>query len=173
MKKVFIPILILINVLVFAWFIFPQREKYLEFTNKFKTEQTNLTNYKNYLNKVKDVSEELKIYSEKEILQKVNNALPQGPETQLFLAYLEKTVSETGLILKEINLFLSKEGQRLKELKETKITFKIVGDYSSFKEFLKAVENSSRLIEIEDLKIESKGEKELPNYILSLKIYSY
>jgi len=155
---------------IFCYLILPQYKSLITAKTELKNENENLAQLKNYFKEIEEVSEKLKSHPEE--LTKINEALPKGFILSSFLAYLEKSSSENGMIIKEISLIPIKKGKEVKKISETSLNLTVVGDYSSFKNFLNSLEQSSRLIEIENIELKTDP-KTLPSYSLLLKIYSY
>ena len=170
MKRISISILFFLAIIIFCYLILPQYKLLMTAKAGLKNENESLIQLENYFKEIKEISEKLKSYPEE--LATINKALPEGFNLPSFLSYLEKTTSESGMIIKEISLTPIKKGEETKKISETSFNLIVVGDYSSFKNFLNSLEQSSRLIEIENIEIKTDP-KILPSYSLLLKIYSY
>ena len=132
-----------------------------------------------YFSKLSDVSKNLEKY--KENLAKINSALPNNPGVPDLLNFLQKTSSQTGLVLKKIgppSTASSKEkcaGEKNwnPEIQETAFNIAVAGSYSAFKNFLSILEKSSRMIDIESISFSASQEEISFTFNLRLKTYSY
>lgn len=157
--------------LVLAW---PQYQKLQALNLDIKNKQADLQSQETYFTQVKEISAQLQEYPD--ALAKIASALPKDSSLAALVNFLQANAAQTGLILKKIVLggaTLPSESQRL--LIETRLIIQLSGSYESFKDFLGLVENSARLIEVENLSVEipSKESKESPTFTLDLKTTSY
>jgi len=138
------------------------QEKELEFRSK-----------EAYFVQIKEISKTLEDYEEP--LFKISSAVPSDSSPPSLFNFFQFTAGQTGLILKDVNLggtVIPKDGKD--SMKETKLTLYLAGFYNSFKDFLLAIENSSRMIEVESISVEPPT-KELDDptlFILNIKVYS-
>lgn len=135
-----------------------------------------------YFSQIKDISEELVEYEDE--LSKISSALPLSLSLPSLFYFLQKTASETGLILKDITLIgvdvpkvgTGAEKQQLSRAKEIRVNLTLAGSYTSIKDFLLAVEKSAKLIEVSSLSFlaEEKEESEgIFTFKVDVKTYSY
>jgi len=103
-------------------------------------------------------------------LSKIDSALPDTPELPALFDFLQKSASQSGLVLKGLE---ATSGTQAEEgLRETRLNLLLIGSYTSFKNFLSVLEYSSRLIETESLTF-SSSEAGLINAKIRIKVNSY
>lgn len=141
-----------------------------------------------YLSNLGIFSEKLSTYEEQ--LSKIDSAFPGDPSVAAIFNFIQKTSSENGLILTDIDvskLFPSKSSvqqileqealeQESSEQRVQKMSFSISvnGSYAAFKNFLSTVYKNSRLIEVKSIDFSSSGEEEdLFDFNLDLETQSY
>jgi len=127
--------------------------------------ETELQSQQEYFKNIKETSEELAKYSES--LDKISSALPYNPSLPAMFNFLQVTASKTGLILEEITLGGMAEG-------EIRLSCQAAGNYLAMKSFLLALENSARMIEVENIAFISPEEKgESFSFAVRIKTHSY
>lgn len=156
--------LILLSVLFLVFLVWPKYSRFLELKKTVSKLEGVLQSYKEYFNEIeKTIS---KIKEREEELVKIKSALPSDPQVGETLNFFQKSASESGLLLRDVSFSVNKpEDEKLGELK---IKLLLSGEYESLKNFLKKVEKSSRLIEIENISF--SGEAPF-NFELSLKAF--
>lgn len=173
MKK---PILFTAGIFLIAFavlgaFAFPVFQKFREAQAEIKIKETDLENNQEYLAALND------IYSKFEELKpqfsKIDSALPQEPSLPNFLHFIQKTISENGLILTGISSSQATPTKGKEKITETSLGLNISGKYSSFKNLLFSLEKSARLIEITDISFSSKDLEEIISFNLTIKVHSY
>ncbi len=151
----YLPVLVIIFFLLIlvggGLLIWPKSQESATLKNDIKAKQSEIEQTKNYFKQLG----ELKIKLETDYLDelsKIGAALPSDSSVAMpsFLKFLQETASQSGLILKSVSPSsdVSAAGENIKELK---VEFSVDGSYSAFKNFLSALENSSRLIETESI----------------------
>lgn len=128
-------------------------------------------NKEEYLVKLTGIRNSLKEYQPE--FSKISFALPDNPSLPSLFSYLQKTSSESGLVLERISPFSVSSSQDFPGLQETAFSIEVSGVYSSFKNFLSLLEKSARLIEIENISFSSGGDNESFAFDLKIKVHSY
>jgi len=175
-RTLIITVVFFIAVIIIAiLFLWPKYQE-LKITQKnIEQKKIELQTKEEYLLKLSEIQTELERYQEE--FSKINSALPDDPSFPSLFNYLQKTFSETGLILEKIDSFSISSSQDLLDLKEAVFSIGVAGSYSSFKNFLSVLEKSARLIEVENISFSSskkeEGVEELFVFNLKLKVYSY
>jgi len=179
MKKSFaIPILFFIALLIVVYIILPEFYNFRNFKKELEIKNQEIESIENYHRKIITAFDKLKEY--KNSLEKISSALPDSYFSPSLFNYLQKTSAENGMFLKGVSLTKApikktevSSGERIskQDIKEEYVTINLVGSYDSFKTFLKSIEKSSRMIEVENILI--KIDKETLNFNLLLKVSSY
>lgn len=173
MKKSFsIPILLFIVLLLVTFLVWPQYQEFKDLKNQVDEKQAELSETEKYFSELSQISEKLNDYQDS--LKKIESALPQDSSLSSLLNFFQKESSENGLLLKNVN---QAEGKRKEEpkgilakVKETYINLSLTGTYPSLKGFLESLEKSSRLIEVENISINTATE-EFPEYNILIKVH--
>jgi len=179
-------LLILFSILFLTLFIWPKYLQLLELKSKVLELEKNLKSSQEYFKKIEESFSKIK--EKKEEVEKIKSALPSDPQVSETFNFLQKAASENGLLLKNIS-FSFVEPQESKEgfeegiegletppapvppktkLRELKIKISLSGKYGDLKNFLKKIENSARLIEVENLSLKGKEPFDID---LSLKTF--
>jgi len=197
----------LIICLVFIFIlIWPKYQDLNILRKKIKGKEIELESEVSYFSDLQKISQELQKYQTP--LSKIDQALPKTSLLPEILNFIQRTSSQSGLLLKEISPVsvgvevkdtetkkeILEEGTapaplevKKSQIKETKINLDLIGDYSSFKNFLSVLEQSARLFEVEKASLSSTsraeakgGEEGLPSstkegakFDLVIKTYSY
>lgn len=182
----FTATLFFLAILGLLFLVQPKYQAFKQLKAQERFQQTQVENRERFFAQLEEISQRFEGYGE--ALDKINSALPSSPQMSLLLNFLNKTAEKNGLLLKEIGPVTTSKlspqeiekirgketAQGGKELKETRVSLEILGDYPSFKNFLAALEKSARLIEIENVKFNTlKTGAGLFRFNLQIKVYSY
>jgi len=153
-------------VLIFFLFISPKQKSLSLLNSNLSQKKFELESSDKYFQEILKTSEKLKNYQDP--ISKIDFALPEDPQIPLLFNFLQKSSSQSGLLLENISsVNLTEEGG----LKKWTTTLKFKGDYPSFKNFLSILEKSARLIKVERVLISS--EKESLSFTLTISVFSY
>lgn len=173
----------LILATVFLW------PKNLEFQNLRKAvgaKESELQQTIDYFQKLRLAQDELKNYESE--FSKIDSALPDSAFLPSLLSFVQRAGSQSGIILKEISPFAISPSDFNPKIQESQISLSLGGSYSSFKNFLSALEKSARIIEVENISFSSpetsatsskpipakkSGEEKLFDFDLKIKAYNY
>lgn len=154
--------------------VWPQYQKLQALRVNIENKRGELHSKEAYFSQVKEISAQLQEYQDP--LLKISNALPMDPSLASLANFLQTNSAQTGLILKEITLGGTvAPSEQQGSLTETQITIQASGSYKAFKDFLSLIENSARLIEVQNISMEmpTGKSKESPMFTLDLKTTSY
>lgn len=150
---------------------------------RLKTEQTEkeLQYREEYFSHLKELSKQLEPYGNN--LIKIDSALPTVPSLPALFSFLQKTISENGLILKNISYSFPSKSKSATEIREISFFLSLSGSYSVFKNFLFSLEKSAQLWELKGFSLsagttekttkEVGGEEPVFSFDLQLGTYSY
>lgn len=170
-RVISIIICFLITVILIFVLILPKREA-LNFSQKKVEEKiAEIQGKEEYFSNLSKISEALKNYTAN--LSKIDSALPEDPGLPILFDFLQRSSSQSGLVLTEANLSALPSPTQPSEIQETKVKLTVSGSYSSFKNFLSILEKSARLIEVESLSFSSPPKEESIKFDLQIKVYSY
>jgi len=180
-KSFAIPILFFIALLIIVYLILPVFSDFNNLKEKLNVREKEALTVENYYKDVHDNFNKLKDYQE--TLEKIDSALPAESFLPSLFNYLQKTSAESGVFLKSVNLATAPKatveekkggGRATKKIQEEYVSIEVIGSYDGFENFLKSIEKSSRLIEVEEVQITKEASTEgLSTLNLSLKVYSY
>ena len=165
----YIAIVFVLSVVLIVVFILPQYKDFNSLKKEIIEKEARLQSQEDYLKELQQTLKEVE--KRKEDFGKLESALPDELLLTDFLNFLQKTSSQTGLILKNISS-VAVSGEE-KEVKTARINFELEGNYSSFKNFLLVIEKSARLIEVESISFKSPKEEEIFRFKIATIIHSY
>jgi len=170
MKKYFNFIIIFLTValLFLDGLLFKNYKNFSLLKEKILVREDELQFQEEYFQKLQNISS--KLQENKNLLDKIESALPSNPETPELLAFIQKSASQSNLVLGNINLGLISSS---KNIKQTKINFLLSGDYTGLKKFISLIENSSRLIDIGNVYFIYPEEGRLFSFSFKITAYSY
>lgn len=164
---------IALTILIAIFLLWPKYLKLANLEGQIKAKETELKFKAEYYQELSFLSEKLKREFPEE-LEKISSALPTNPSPPSLYQFLQKTASENGLILKSIGSFSISPSTALPGIKEiTLSSLEFSGSYSSFKNFLSALEKNSRIIEVENISFSAPTEGEMLDFKLTIKTHSY
>jgi len=143
-----------------------------------------LTAQKESVTHMEDLNEKL-TQEYQDPLDKISSALPLYPDAPSLLQFLTLKAQENGLVLSSIGRVSLASGGQAKTTEEKEqsspiqkisLSLSVGGDYGALKSFLQNLENSSRLIEISNLRTTAKGgtgEESISHYSLNLQASFY
>lgn len=123
------------------------------------------------ISRLETISQELE--KNQESLSKILTALPATPSVPSLFNFLQRTSSETGLVLESIDLDGISPLEEESKIKAIRIELQVAGSYSAFKDFLSALENSARIFEIKDISFSAPEEEKSFSFSLSIITHSY
>lgn len=170
-----IPILFFLSFLIFCYFLLPKYTDFKDLKKEVEKKELDLQAAEQYYLNLQKISTKLEDYEES--LAKINSAIPEEFSLASLLNFFQKKASESGLVMKSLSKESSlgqkkEEGKVRIEIKENYLTLGLTGTLSSFKNFLQNIEKSSRLIEVENILLKETA-KELPEFTIVIKVYSY
>lgn len=179
----FTPILFFIVFLLIVYLVVPKIGELGDLKGKVTAAETELQTAHNYLKDIQDISANLDSYGD--ALNRLQSALPEEFSLASLLGFFQEKVEESGLVLKSIGQASGVEkqggGAGTKEKEEEAkpktgpeakhIIMSLKGSVSSFEDFIKGLEKSSRLIEVEVISFQ-QNPGQLPGFTLLVKVYS-
>lgn len=157
-----IALLFLLSFFLFFFFLWPKYLHTRQLQLEILTLEKGLENKAYYFENLQKIYQSL---IEKPETKKVEMALPLGEDFAQIFNYVQSLTKENGLALKDISFKKGKtslslgttqaEGNEgvLKEIGEINFSFKLVGEYPNFKNFVSKMEKSARLFQINNIQI--------------------
>lgn len=152
-------------------FLWPKYQNFKNLQLQLENKKTEIRYRGEYYQELFSLSEKLKEFETE--LQNIDSALPSDPSLPPFYNFLQKASSENGLILKSIGSFSLSFLPGKTNIRLISIPIEVSGSYSSLKNFLRTLEKSARIIEVDGISFSSPGEGELFSFKLGVKIHSY
>lgn len=167
-RSIIIIICFLLTIVLGAFLLYPEYQDFTVLKKQIEAKENQLQSKQEYLSNLSQNSEQLKKYQEKLLV--IDTALPSILSLPRFFDLLQKTTSQNGLIIKDMDssLMTNPEG-----IQEVSVNLKATGLYSSFKSFISVLEKSARMIEIESFSFSTPQKGEIFDFILTIKAYSY
>ena len=177
-KNLSIIIIIVLSLLIVIGGYLIWWPRYQEFKDKKKeleTKDQRIKEREEHLVNLGKLSEKLSGYQEE--ISKIETALSTEPSIAALFEFLKKTSSENGLLIKDTDiggLYSSSPKSPAERIQKMPFSVSFIGSYSSFKNFLSSLYQSSRLIEVKSIKFSAPGEKEnFFTFDLGLETYAY
>lgn len=171
---IFVGILILL-IIAGYFFIWPKFQEFKQKKEEIETKDEEIRKKEEYLLNLENLSKELANY-EDEII-KIDLALPSKPSVAAIFNYLQKTSSQNGLILKDIDIsrLFPIENLTGEKIKKMPFSISITGSYVSFKNFIWNLYKNTRLIEIKSIDFSSNldEDSELFDFNLDIETHAY
>lgn len=166
-----ITICLFLTIILGVGFLWPKLQDLREVQKNIKEKEGQLQSNREYFSNLSGIKTNLEGY--KEALSKINSALPNDPSLPSLFNFLQKASSQSGLVLKGISPFAISSPENFPSLKEIQFGLQVTGSYPSFKNFLSTLEESARMIEVENISFLSPEEGRPFTFSLRIKVYSY
>lgn len=196
-KLIFVPILFFASFLFVLYIVAPNYSQSRMLQKQVEAKQSELQEKQNYFSEIKRISDNLEKYQE--FLDKIEKALPQEVSLASLLRFFHTQALVSGLVMKNLSPIEetpqatqtkvggagSGEGDKEsakapdEKIKETSFRLAVEGPFASLKDFLYAIEKSSRLIEVENIAFKEgkpggkEGEPVTFEFNLAVNVYSY
>jgi Tfp pilus assembly protein PilO len=171
MPKIFvIGICFFLTILLGIFLIWPKYQDLTELKLEVFKKKLEIQSQGDYLLDLQEASQKLE--ENQEVLAKIDSALPSDSSLPVLFNFFQKASSESGLVLGDFGkIAISPEEES--GLRETSLNLFLSGPYPAFKNFLYALENSARLIEVENISFSSPLEEDIFSFQMGIKVYSY
>lgn len=151
-KPTIIAIILLAVILLSFFLVVPKYKQFKDFQMQVGIKTAEYENKYAYYSEIARLTRELE--NRKDILDKIDIALPSDPTYSSIVYFLQKKAGENGIFLKSVNLskglLAEQEG-----VKEIGFSLNMMGDYTSLKNFIDSLEGSSRIFELNSISFSS------------------
>lgn len=171
-KPIFAAICFSLALGLLLFVVWPKYQELSDLNQEVQRTEERVEKSKDYVDKLNDLSGKLDEHSKQ--MKKVNSALPEKPGIPSLLDFLYSSASDKqGLLLRNVGSISKSNYQG--NIKKININLELGGSYSSFKDFLKITEKTSRIIEVENVSfnIPEEDEKVPPRFEVSLSTFFY
>ena len=170
-KPIIIIIIFILLAAVSIGLLWPSFEKLKTVSSKIKETTKDLQDLEEYLSHLKNISSQIQQFSPQ--LSKIDQALMDDSYLPNIFDFIQKTAAGSGVNLEQIKTGKTATLKDRKNIEEREITLTVSGSYSNFKNFLIAMENNARIIEINNITFSSsRSIRELSRFDLKIKVYS-
>jgi len=173
LKPIVAAICFSLALFLLLFMVWPEYQHLQDLNKQMGQTKTRLEQSKDYVNRLENLSDRLG--KEQKSMNKVRSALPSSPGVPSLLNFLDETGQNHGVVIKSIGSLT--QAPHKGDIKKLSIGLNVVGSYSSFKNFIKAVESSSRIVDFQkvNFSMPERGEEEknLPEFNLKLSTYFY
>jgi len=169
-RPFFIVIFLSLALILGAVLVRPKYRDWRLMERRIEEARAEIEGREEYLQNLREIGEILENYQEQ--LAKIDLALPPDPQLPFLFHSLQEISFRAGVILKKIKPLTTRPSPDLPGLNETEVSLAVSGLYSSFKNFLLALERSARLFRVESISFSSAGEGP-KDFHLRVKVYSY
>lgn len=157
-------------------FIWPYYQKLNNIQIRIENKGQEIQYRANYYEELVSISQKLE--EGKEELAKIDSALSPAPPLPSLLKFFQKAASENGLLLTGAIFSPVKPLLEKNHIKQIQASLRLAGSYSSLKSFLTTLENSARLIEVDNISFsatqeEEEGPSEIFNFDLTIRARAY
>ena len=148
--------LITISLIFLQVGVLPKYRQYNRLRNQWKENQLMLSSKQKYYSQLFTIQQKLNNYSDS--VSKISSALPTNIDASSLYKFVQEKASENGLIVQGLGGL--KIGQPTGDsMGIIKFNGSLSGSYQSLTNFLKAVEDSSRLINVKFITLRASEEK--------------
>jgi Tfp pilus assembly protein PilO len=166
----YIFILFALCALVIFVFLLPRHRVLTSLNKNILEKEIELRSQEQYVKELKEVANTLK--ENKDVLSKIESALPKDHSLPELLNFFQKAASQAGIILGKINPH-SGTPEKDTNIMTTQVDLNLDGNYSDFKDFLRILEKSARLIEVNNIHFAYPRKQGPFNFNISTEVYSY
>ncbi|MDO8424539.1 MAG: type 4a pilus biogenesis protein PilO [bacterium] len=149
--------------------VFPKKGELDSSAKKVNEKKAELQSKEVYFTSLEKTSEEFGKYPTQ--LAKIASALPQTSQLPTLFDFLQKASSQTGMVLTNITPLTGKSSGGIEGVNDNSVNLVVSGTYPAFRDFLRVLEKSSRLIEIENISFSIR--EKAPEFNLKIKVYSF
>ncbi len=171
LKPIIAAVCLSLALFLLLFMVWPKYQELQNVNQQIEQTKNQLQKSKEYMARLETLDDRLQEYDTAK--KKVESALPSKPKLPCLLNFLQETSNDHGLLLNRISSISQSSSQG--DIKKVNINLMMIGSYSSFKNFVRAVENSSRIVEVEEVKFRTpdKEESSPPRFELRLSTHFY
>jgi len=184
MSRLIFIFLGIVAILAIGFFlIWPKYQKFESLKVQIENSELDLRQTESFYDKLEKLSEDLEGYQDQ--LSKIDLALPDNSSFAAIslINFVGNSSGVNGLNLKKLKSFsitspklpvqaAGAPAQPQSKVKDISVDFEVSGSYSALKNFIQTLENSAKIIEVENLSF-SVEKEETPSIDLKIKTFSY
>jgi len=171
-RPIAIAVIVFLALLAGFYLTLPKYRQFRDLQTELSKKEAEYQSKAAYFSQVNYTLREIK--KDPETLTKIDTALPEKFSLASLIYFLQKKTAENGLILKKATLTRASAAGTGSALKEASFSLELLGSYASLKNFLSALEKSSRLIEVGDISFSSREKfQQTYSFNMIIKVNSY
>jgi len=159
--------------------LLPKYQDFQDLNKEIKGKERVLQYKEEYYRNLQAVETDIRKYEPE--LAKIDIALPDDPSIPSLFDFLQRSCSQSGLVINSMGSFSIAASSRYTGLQDVSLSLGVSGPYESLKNLLNVLEKTSRLMDVESISFSpladeqgSKSQsKDLFGYQLAIKVYSY
>ncbi|MDP2664731.1 MAG: type 4a pilus biogenesis protein PilO [bacterium] len=168
MKKPFLAIgLWVVAVIVLVFWGWPAFQEYSVASEALGVLSSELESRENYFSELASLNSELQ--KQEEGLLRLDAALPDTPALPQLYDALQDIAASSGLVLSSVSSVVKEDAKP----KSIDVSITLEGSYEGLKEFLKGVQQSSRLLTVQSLDFATEKEGSRFEFHIKLRAASY
>lgn len=166
----YIIIAFLISFLVIFVLVLPRYRSYVSLGQEAAERITEFQSQEEYVQKLEEKSEKLQDYQDP--ILKIESTIPEKRFLSELLSFFQKTAARSGLIMEKANpAFVASDLPEDVEIARVDLSLK--GDYKGLKSFLRIIEKSARLIEVDNIYFNYPEKGDVFTFNVAAIVYSY
>lgn len=187
-KNIIIIILILGFIASVVLLDVPKAQSVLNLRQQIKTQEGKLAEKRDLMNIVEKLTASYK--EKQDVLGKLDYIMPSNQDVPNLIVQLEAIANQGGVILQDVNITVGESQKGESKATEVRtgetqtgtstsayrflvVDLKLLGDYPAFKNFLQALEENIRLMDIESITFMSKTESATPLFEFEVVLKTY
>jgi Tfp pilus assembly protein PilO len=171
MPKIFvIGVCLFLTIVLGIFLLWPKYQDLSELKLEIFKKKLEIQSQEDYLLNLQEASRKLE--ERQNVLAKIDSALPPDSSLPVLFNFFQKASSESGLVLGDFGKIAISPEEKLSP-REITLNLFLSGPYPAFKNFLYALENSARLIEVENISFSTPLEEDIFSFQLGIKVHSY
>ena len=175
MSKANILTIFFVSILIFVFITLPIFGEFLKEKRILDDKKDDFLKQEQYFAKLKNVDSSLAARSSE--LEMIDLAISDDSIVPSLVYYLERSSENNGLFFGNVKSVSKKDSDKFSDLKELELSFFVSGSYPNFKNFIKTLEESIKIIEIRNLSVsldlKNEEQKESLLYNVTIKTYFY
>ena len=155
---------------IIFFLILPKYQSYSGIKKEVAARLAEFQSQEEYISRLRSTHERIENYQES--LAKIQSAIPEKRLLPDLLSLFQETASQSGLIMEKVTpSFVASD--LVKDIRVTRINLTLKGDYAGLKNFIKTIEKSARLIEVDSVYFRYPEKGTLFTFSLTLTVQSY
>jgi Tfp pilus assembly protein PilO len=154
-RPITIAVILFIILLLVFFLVMPEYNTFTELQTELGQKKAEYNAQFDYYAAISKVYFDLQ--SRQDDIKKIDDALPTNPDLGKVIYYLQNTATENGMLIKDVFLSKSSQGNAQPQgsagyvMKDIVFSMDLLGDYPSLTRFMITLEQSSRIFEVTNI----------------------